>query len=60
MNIVAFEAMTPATAVGELLPLGTLVLNFILEQPLLATLFAGSLVGVACYVISKVKKTAKH
>lgn len=47
------------TAVTNLLGLGTQVLTFITGNDLLMTLFSGSLVGVACYVIRKVKKTAK-
>lgn len=46
-------------AVTNLLGLGTQVLEFITGNELLLVLFSGSLVGVACYVVRKVKKTAK-
>ena len=47
------------TAVTNLLGLGTQVLNFITGNEMLLVLFSGSLVGVACYVLRKVKRTAK-
>lgn len=46
-------------SVTSLLGLGTQVINFITDNDLLMVLFSGSLVGVACYVVRKVKKTAK-
>lgn len=45
--------------VRGLLNLSTSVLDFIMDNPLMSVMFAGSLVGVACYVLRKVKKTAK-
>jgi len=48
------------SSVETLLGLGTTVLDFIMGNAMLSTLFCGSLVGVACYVISKVKRTAKR
>lgn len=48
------------TIVANLLELGTSVLEFINDNSMLSIMFAGSLVGVACYVVRKVKKTAKH
>ena len=53
----AMESVT--TAVTNLLGLGTQVLNFITGNEMLLVLFSGSLVGTACYVLRKVKKTAK-
>lgn len=47
------------TAVTNLLSLGTQVIDFITGNDLLLVLFSGSLVGVACYVVRKVKHTAK-
>ncbi len=47
------------TSVTNLLGLGTQVLDFITANDLLMVLFSGSLVGVACYVVRKVKRTAK-
>lgn len=47
------------SAVTNLLGLGTQVLEFITGNDLLMVLFSGSLVGVACYVVRKVKRTAK-
>lgn len=46
-------------SVTSLLGLGTQVLEFITGNDLLCVLFSGSVVGVACYVVRKVKKTAK-
>jgi len=46
--------------VNNLLSLGTQVMNFIMSNEYLLVLFCGSLVGVACYVLRKVKRTARH
>ncbi len=46
-------------SVESLLGVGTQVMNFITGNEFLFTLFCASLVGVGCYVIRKVKKTAK-
>ena len=46
--------------VTTLLSLGTQVLEFISGNSYLGILFSGSLVGVACYVVAKVKRTAKR
>lgn len=45
--------------VSGLLDMSTSVLDFITANPLMLTMFASSLVGVACYVLKKAKKTAK-
>lgn len=45
--------------VDGLFDLATLVINFITSNTLMFVMFAGSLVGVACYVVRKVKKTSK-
>ena len=42
-----------------LLDLSSGVLEFITDNPLMFTMFAGSLVGVACYVLRKIKHTSK-
>lgn len=47
------------TSVEKLLGVGTQVMNFIQGNEYLFVLFCASLVGVGCYVIRKVKKTAK-
>lgn len=46
--------------VNNLLSLATNVMNFIVTNEYLLILFCGSLVGVACYVLRKVKRTARH
>ncbi len=46
-------------AVEQLLEVGSQVMTFIFDNKLLAVLFMSAVVGVGCYVISKVKKTAK-
>lgn len=46
-------------AVEELLEVGSQVMDFIFSNSLLEVLFMSAVVGVGCYVISKVKKTAK-
>ena len=43
----------------NLLNLGGQIMDFIVGNPLMLTLFSGSLVGVACYVLKKVKRTAR-
>lgn len=48
------------TIVANLLTIGTSVLDFIQDNAMLSIMFAGSLIGVACYVVRKVKGTAKH
>lgn len=53
------DAVTADTLVAGLLEISTNVLDFILANPLMTIMFASSLVGVACYVLRKVKKTAK-
>ena len=47
------------TMVASLLDMSTNVLGFILSNPLLLIMFSGSVVGVASYVVRKVKRTAK-
>jgi hypothetical protein len=47
-------------SVTSILGVGTQVMNFISGNTLLMTLFCGSLVGLGCYVIRKVKSVAKH
>lgn len=54
------ESISLRSIVVGLLDLGKTVLDFIMTNSLISIMFAGSLVGVACYVISKVKRTAKH
>lgn len=51
--------IAPNTAVAGLLKMATNVIDFIIGNPILLVLFSGSLVGIACYVVQKVKKTAK-
>lgn len=46
--------------VNNLLSLATNVMNFIATNEYLLILFCSSLVGVACYVLRKVKRTARH
>lgn len=60
--VVMNEASTidVASNVTAILDVGTQVMNFIIGNPLLLTLFCGSLVGLGCYVIRKVKGVAKR
>jgi hypothetical protein len=44
--------------VNNVLDVGVLVLNYIAGNSILSTLFCGSLVGLGCYVIKKVKDVA--
>jgi hypothetical protein len=46
-------------SVTSILAIGTQVMNFIAGNSLLMTLFCGSLVGLGCYVVKKVKSVAK-
>lgn len=46
-------------SVQSVLSVGTQIMNFIIDNPLLLTMFCGSLVGLGCYVISKVKGVAR-
>lgn len=61
MPIMLNEAATVdiSGSVTELLGVGTQVMNFIFSNGYLSTLFVASIVGVACYVVRKLKKTAK-
>jgi hypothetical protein len=54
------NAVSITDSVTSILGVGSQVMNFITGDNLLMTLFCGSLVGLGCYVISKVKKVAKH
>lgn len=47
------------TALQNITTAGTSVMTFIAGNELLMTLFCGSIVGLACYFIRKVKHTAK-
>jgi hypothetical protein len=47
-------------SVTSILGVGSQVMTFITGNSLLLTLFCGSLVGLGCYVIRKVKSVAKH
>lgn len=60
--VVMNEASTidVASNVTAILDVGTQVMNYIIGNPLLLTLFCGSLVGLGCYVIRKVKGVAKR
>lgn len=55
----AVGAVATNTIVASLLELSTNVITFITDNPLMMIMFSGSLVGVACYVVRKVKKTSK-
>jgi hypothetical protein len=48
------------SSVTSILGVGSQVMTFITGDTLLLTLFCGSLVGLGCYVIRKVKGVAKH
>lgn len=65
-GLVAFAANEAASStvdigasVTSILDIGTQVMNFIAGNSLLMTLFCGSLVGLGCYVVKKVKGVAK-
>lgn len=55
----AVGGATVDTLVAGLLEISTNVLGFITDNSMLMIMFSGSLVGVTCYVLRKVKKTAK-
>jgi hypothetical protein len=60
---VAMEAakeISITDSVTSILGVGTQVMNFITGDTLLMTLFCGSLVGLGCMVIRKIKGVAKH
>lgn len=46
-------------SVQSVLTVGTQIIDFIIDNPLLLMMFCGSLVGLGCYVISKVKGVAR-
>ncbi len=56
-EVIGFEAIK--IIVGNLLNMCSQVITFISGNPLMMIMFSGSLIGVACYVVSKVKKTSK-
>lgn len=61
-NPIALEASTIdiTGSVSSILNIGTQVMDFITGNSMLLTLFCGSLVGLGCYVIRKVKGVAKR
>lgn len=61
-GITAFEeaaAVDFTTGLGNIVQAGKTVMGFITGDAYLMTLFCGSVIGLACYFIYKVKKTAK-
>lgn len=65
LNAVALMAANESTSVdvsssvSSILDIGSQVMTFIAGNSLLMTLFCGSLVGLGCYVVRKVKGVAK-
>lgn len=57
--MVLASAVTVTSAVTDLLSVATLGLNWIMENPLLACVFAGCLIPIAFKVIKAAKKSAK-
>lgn len=55
----AASSVDMTTALQNITAAGTSVMAFIASNELLMTLFCGSIVGLACYFIRKVKHTAK-
>lgn len=55
----AGSSIDMTTALQNIMTAGTSVMGFISSTELLMTLFCGSIVGLACYFIRKVKHTAK-
>lgn len=53
------EKLNIMAAFANIIASGKIVLNWLMANPLLMTLFCGSIVSLACYFIVRVKKTAK-
>ena len=53
------EAMTAASAVSDLLNIGTSCLNWIMNNSFLSVVFAGCLVPVAFKIVKAAKRAAK-
>lgn len=47
------------TGLGNIVQAGKSIMSFITGDAYLMTLFCGSIIGLACYFIYRVKKTAK-
>ena len=47
-------------AMDDLLEVAKVIIDYIFSNGYLTVMFVASIVGVGCYVVRKVKKTAKH
>lgn len=52
--------MITDTMIMVLFDIAKQILDYIMANKYLSLLFISSIIGVACYVVRKVKKTAKH